>query len=90
MSRINAGAPPFLIFHGTNDTLVPVAEARIFVEMLRAASRAPVAYVELPQAQHAFEVFTSVRTAHAIRGVARFLAVIYSEHRAAVSTSKVA
>ncbi len=87
MSRVHAAAPPFLIFHGTHDTLVPVAEARLFVDLLRAASRAPVAYVELPQAQHAFEVFTSVRTAHAIRGVARFLTYVYSEHLAGRAAS---
>jgi acetyl esterase/lipase len=82
MSHVSAEAPPFLVIHGANDTLVPVAEARFFVELLRKASRAPVAYVELPQAQHAFEVFTSLRTAHVVRGVARFLAYVYSEHLA--------
>ena len=82
MSRVHGGAPPFLVIHGTHDTLVPVGEARVFVNLLRAASRAPVAYVELPQAQHAFEVFASVRTAHVIRGVARFLAFVYSQHLA--------
>jgi acetyl esterase/lipase len=80
MSRITDRAPPFLVIHGVNDTLVPVAEARLFVELLRRSSRAPVVYAELPHAQHAFEVFASVRTAHVIRGVARFLAYVYSEH----------
>ena len=79
MSHVHPGAPPFLVVHGTNDTLVPVAEARLFVEMLREVSRAPVAYVELPQAQHAFEVFSSMRAAHVVRGVARFLAWVYGE-----------
>jgi acetyl esterase/lipase len=83
MSRVHADAPPFLVIHGTHDTLVPVAEARYFVELLRASSRAPVVYVELPQAQHAFEVFTSARTAHVVRGVARFLGVVYGDHLAA-------
>ncbi len=83
MSRVHAGAPPFLVIHGTHDTLVPVEQARLFVKLLREASRAPVAYLELPQAQHAFEVFSSVRTAHVVRGVARFLAYVYSEHRRA-------
>ncbi len=80
MSHVHAGAPPFLVVQGTHDTLVPVAEARVFVELLRKASRAPVAYVELPQAQHAFEVFSSVRTAYVLRGVERFLAFVYDEH----------
>jgi acetyl esterase/lipase len=79
MSRVHAGAPPFLVVHGTNDSLVPVAQARLFVDTLRKASCAPVAYVELPQAQHAFEVFTSVRTAYVVRGVARFLGVVYGD-----------
>jgi len=80
MSRVHAGAPPFLVVHGTHDTLVPVADARLFVELLRQASGAPVGYIELPQAQHAFEVFSSVRTAYVIRGAARFLAFVYGEH----------
>lgn len=71
--------PPFLVIHGANDSLVPVGEARAFAEMLREHSREPVAYVELPGTQHAFEVFRSVRTAHAVDAIARFLAVAYAE-----------
>jgi acetyl esterase/lipase len=78
MSRVNEGAPPFLVLHGTHDTLVPVAEARLFVELLRARSKQPVAYAELPGTQHAFEVFASARTGHVVRGVARFLAWVYA------------
>jgi acetyl esterase/lipase len=85
MSRVNGGAPPFMVIHGTHDTLVPVAEARLFVELLRRASRASVAYLELPQAQHAFEVFSSARTAHVVRGVARFLSCIHAGHVAAAA-----
>ena len=73
MSRITAEAPPFLVIHGTHDTLAPVGEARLFVELLRKISRAPVAYAELPGAQHAFEVFASARAGQVVRGVARFL-----------------
>lgn len=83
MSRVNAGAPPFLIIHGTHDTLVPVEEGRLFAEMLREVSRAAVAYAEIPGAQHAFEVFASARTAHVVRGVARFLAHVHAAHLAA-------
>jgi acetyl esterase/lipase len=77
MDHVNQGAPPFFVLHGANDTLVPVAEARSFVELLRAASDAPVAYAELPGAQHAFELFRSVRTLHVVRGVERWLAWAY-------------
>lgn len=82
MSRVREDAPPFFVVHGTRDTLVPVAEARLFVELLRARSRSPVLYAELPGAQHAFEVFPSRRTGHALAGVERFLAWALSRHRA--------
>jgi hypothetical protein len=78
MSRVHEDAPPFLVVHGTHDTLVPVGEARAFVEMLRAASRAQVLYAELPGAQHAFEIFPSERTGHVLSGVERFLTWVYS------------
>ena len=80
MHRIHAGAPPFLVIHGTHDSLAPVAEARLFVELLRKTSRASVGYLELPAAQHAFEVFHSPRTSHVIRAVDRFLASVYSKY----------
>lgn len=82
MSRVSPGAPPFFVIHGTRDTLVPVAEARLFVELLRASSRSPVLYAELPGAQHAFEVFASHRTGLVLAGVERFLAWTLGEWRA--------
>jgi acetyl esterase/lipase len=71
--RITPDAPPFLVVHGRNDTLVPVAEARAFVARLREVAKNPVGYAELAGAQHAFDVFTSVRSGGVVRGVARFL-----------------
>ncbi len=73
LCRVNAHAPPFFVIHGTNDTLVPVAEARGFVAALRAVSKSPVLYAELPYTQHAFDVLPSVRSAHAVAAVVRFL-----------------
>ena len=35
MSHVGADAPPFFVLHGTHDTLVPVAQARAFVSLLR-------------------------------------------------------
>jgi acetyl esterase/lipase len=73
LSRVYPEAPPFFVLHGTNDTLVPVADARAFVSALRSVSKAPVLYAELPYTQHAFDVLPSVRTAHAVAAVVRFL-----------------
>ena len=61
------------MIHGTHDSLAFVEEARYFVEALRAASRNPVVYAELPGAQHAFDTFHSRRCAHAVDAVALFL-----------------
>ena len=61
------------MLHGTNDTLVPVAVPRTFVPALRAVSENPVAYVELPLAQHAFDVTASPRTSATTAGVVAFL-----------------
>ena len=74
LDRITEKAPPFFVIHGERDTMVPVREAREFVRRLRQASPNPVAYAEIPGAQHAFDIFPSIRSAHVIRGVERFLA----------------
>ena len=71
--RVRADAPPFFVLHGRNDSLVPVATARSFVQRLRAVSRAPVAYAELPLAQHAFDVLASLRCQATTSAVGDFL-----------------
>jgi acetyl esterase/lipase len=80
--RIHAGAPPFCVFHGDRDTLVPVADARRFVRELRAASPEPVVYAELAGAEHAFDILPSLRTARVVETIERFLAAV----RAGVAT----
>jgi acetyl esterase/lipase len=71
--RVHEDAPDFFVIHGTHDTLVPVAQAHEFVRRLREASRRAVVYAELPGTQHAFDVFPSIRSAHVVRAVDRFL-----------------
>jgi acetyl esterase/lipase len=71
--RVHPGAPPFLIFHGEHDSLVPVDDARTFARRLTEVSRSEVLYVELPGAEHAFDLFPSARTAHVVEGIERFL-----------------
>ncbi|WP_199431820.1 alpha/beta hydrolase [Qaidamihabitans albus] len=80
LDRINEKAPPFFVVHGEQDTLVPAREAREFVRRLREVSANPVPYAEIPGAQHAFDIFPSIRSAHVVRGVERFLEWAYA-HR---------
>ena len=77
--NVGPDAPPFLVIHGRNDSLVEVEQARRFVAALRAVSREPVGYAELPGAQHAFDVFPSIRSAAVVRGVDRFLRFTHDE-----------
>lgn len=78
--RVSADAPPFLVVHGRNDTLVPVAEARAFAARLREVAKNPVAYAELAGAQHAFDIFPSFRSTGVLRGVGRFLEWCHASH----------
>jgi acetyl esterase/lipase len=71
--RVSEDAPPFLIFHGDEDTLVPVEDARAFTRKLEETSRNPVLYVEMPGAEHAFDIFPSLRTARVVECIERFL-----------------
>lgn len=73
IAQVRRDAPPFFILHGTHDSLASVAEARHFAERLRAVSSQPVVYAELPGAQHAWDVFRSVRAMESVHAVARFL-----------------
>ena len=73
ISHVSDEAPPMFVIQGTHDTLVWVEEARAFVSALQAVSRESVVYAELPGAQHAFEIFHSVRTEQTVNSVADFL-----------------
>ncbi|VBA51719.1 Carboxylesterase NlhH [Mycobacterium attenuatum] len=75
--HVRADAPPFFVLHGADDSLIPVVEAREFVDELRGVSKSPVAYAELPNAQHAFDIFGSPRAHQAAEAVARFLSWVY-------------
>jgi acetyl esterase/lipase len=90
IARIRPDAPPFFVIHGTSDTMVPVAEARHFCDVFRHVAQSPIVYAEIPGAQHAFEIFPSVRSTFVIHGVERFLAWLYSRHRAAISSGRAA
>jgi len=78
--RVHQDAPPFFVLHGVNDTLAQLHDAQQFVRELREVSKAPVLYAELPLTQHAFDVLPSIRTAHAVAAMVRFLESV--RHRA--------
>jgi len=73
MDQVHPDAPAFLVLHGQRDSLAPAADATHFAALLREAGARTVVDVELPGAQHAFDIFPSWRTLVTLRGVARFL-----------------
>lgn len=88
MSHLRADAPPFFSLHGTNDTLVPVAQARAFTARLREVSTSPVVYAEFPGAHHAFDIFSSTRANACAVAVERFLGVVYGAYEEGRSIEK--
>lgn len=73
LAHVDEHSPAFFVIHGRNDTLAPVQQARALVAVLRERSRATVTYAEIPGAQHAFDVFSSIRSQHTIGAVQRWL-----------------
>jgi len=80
MHRMHPDAPPFFVIHGSHDSLASVEEARHFAKALSQIAKSPVAYAEIPGAQHAFEIFHSLRTAHVVAAVDRFLSWVWSDY----------
>jgi acetyl esterase/lipase len=81
IAHVSADAPPFLLVHGTYDSLVWLEEMRVFQRALAEKSRRPVLALELEGAQHAFDCFHSPRSAHAVRAVTAFLEHVHAEYR---------
>ena len=71
--RVTPDDPDFFVVHGSRDTLVDPGQARAFVDALRQTSKRTVVYAELPGAQHAFDIFPSIRSQHLVRATDRFL-----------------
>ncbi|WP_162464284.1 MULTISPECIES: alpha/beta hydrolase [unclassified Mycolicibacterium] len=77
IAQIHPDAPPFLVIHGTADSVIPVAQARSFVDRLKAVSRSEVGYVELPGAGHAFDITDGARTGAMATAIGLFLNQIH-------------
>lgn len=88
IARIHPKAPPFLVVHGSGDSVIPVEQARGFVERLRGVSRSAVGYVELPGAGHGFDMIDGARTGSVATAIGLFLNRIHRD-RAVMSTKEV-
>ena len=80
MDHVEHASIPWLILQGDRDSLTPAAEAREFARLLREHSKHVVGYAELPGAQHACDIYYSLRTFAVVELAARFLV---TAHRSA-------
>ena len=81
MDHVGHASIPWLVLQGDRDSLTPAPEAREFVRRLREHSQHTVGYAEFPGAQHAFDIYYSLRTLAAVELAARFLVTAYRRIR---------
>jgi len=86
ISHVHSEAPPFFVTHGENDSVIPSVQAQAFCTALRDAGASTVCYAELPNAHHAFDLFSTVRSRFAADAVADFLGVVYGRYLRSRST----
>jgi len=77
IARVHRNAPPFLVIHGNRDSVIPVEQARSFVDRLRAVSHLVVGYLELPGAGHGYDLMDAERAGAAAHATSLFLNQLY-------------
>lgn len=70
---IHQDAPPMFLVHGGHDTLVLADDAREFTTALGSVTDQPLVYIELPHAQHGFDLFRSARFEAVVDAIEAFL-----------------
>jgi acetyl esterase/lipase len=78
--HVKKSAPPFFVLHGDRDPIVPSTQAQQFCTALRDAGVETVCHAELPNAAHAFDTATSVRSHVVADAVAAFLGIAYGRY----------
>jgi acetyl esterase/lipase len=87
ISYVHNQAPPFFVLHGEKDELVPCSQARTFCAAMRDAGAPTVAYAELANAHHAFDILSTVRSRLAANAVADFLGIVYGQRESSLIAS---
>jgi acetyl esterase/lipase len=85
--HVDKSAPPFFVLHGDRDPIVPSTQARLFCTALRDAGVETVCHAEIPNAAHAFDTATSVRSHLVADAVAAFLGIVYGRYLSARGTA---
>lgn len=78
LAHAHPDVAPMFVIHGDLDTSTLAVGAREFADGLRSVSSRPVVYAELPGAQHAFDLFHSVRFDATVRAIEGFTSWVRS------------
>ncbi|KAJ3210729.1 hypothetical protein HDU67_005058 [Dinochytrium kinnereticum] len=77
--RVGDQLPPFIIFHGTADSMVPVRHVRDFVSTYKKVSKSTITYIEFPVANHMYNVM-GCRSHYMAYGIERFLRYMHERY----------
>lgn len=84
--HVSDQSPPVLIAHGEQDTLVPARYTTELVSHLRRGSANTVVYIELPGAQHSFDLVHSIRINALVRGIEAFAGALENAKLSSLNT----
>ena len=73
--------PDCAIIHGDCDSLIAIEESELFAEKLQQASENKVIYSRIPGAQHAYNMFRSLRSELVLNELVRFAYYFEKKHR---------
>ncbi|KAJ3022240.1 hypothetical protein HKX48_006662 [Thoreauomyces humboldtii] len=77
--------PPFLLFHGRADILVPFRSARDFVQSFKKISKSAICYIEFPNANHMYDILSAPRGHYIAYAIDRFLGSMWEKHQGQVA-----
>ena len=88
-THINKNAPPFLVIHGDKDSLTSLGDAQYFASSLDEISTNTVEFAEISGGQHAFDIFSSVRSDYVLFGVAERMCQWYRNYEELQKSDKI-
>ena len=78
LDHVRREAPPFLVIHGSHDSLVPIAEAEVFVDAMEQGG-AGVEFIRVLGAQHGFDAVSSNVSRHVAAVVTTWVTSLVDE-----------
>ncbi len=74
---ISTDSPPFMLVQGGTDSLIPMDEAERFFNKLKEEAKQPCAFLRVPLAEHAFDIFPTLTAQCVLPFVERYLVLLH-------------